>query len=215
MVEPMSGSFITRKQKPPRTRITGFTTRRQSVDLGAAAAHEIGGVQEERELGELARLEAHEVEAEPAPRARDVDADAGHEHDHEQRGAGDHQGRDELLPAPVVDAHADDERDDAEHGPDELAEEEVPRRPVVGERRDRRRRQHHDHADDVEHHDDREQQHRVRRSRRPSPIAAPVPAPAHDGASRSRTIRSGPTVVMARPPRAGATSRAKSSPRAA
>ena len=35
----------------------------------------------------------------------------------------------------------------------QLAVEEVPRRAVVGERRDRRRREHHHHADDVEHRD--------------------------------------------------------------
>ena len=57
------------------------------------------------------------------------------------------------TPAPVVEADPDDERPHADHGPDQLAPEEVPRRSVVGERRDRRRRQHHHDADDVEHRD--------------------------------------------------------------
>jgi hypothetical protein len=97
------------------------------VDFRAATVHEIGGVEQQRELRQLARLEAHEIEAEPAPRPRHVDADAGHEHDDEQCRARDHQWRHQALPPPVVDADTDHERHDAEDGPDELAEEEVPR----------------------------------------------------------------------------------------
>ena len=84
MAEPRSGSFITSAGSSASTSITGRTTRRQSCELAAAPAHEVGGVEQERELGDLGRLEAEHARAEPAARPRHVDADAGDEHDDEQ-----------------------------------------------------------------------------------------------------------------------------------
>ena len=77
--------------------------------------------------------------------------------------AEDQQWADESPEPVVVEADRDHERHDADDAPQELAEEEVPGRPVVGERRDRRRREHHDHADEVEHRHRRRQQQRGRR----------------------------------------------------
>ena len=87
MAEPRSGSFITRSVNPPSTRTTGLAHPPPVAQLAGSPAHEVGGVQEQRELGDLARLEPEHPGAEPAARTRDVDADAGDEHDAEQHAA--------------------------------------------------------------------------------------------------------------------------------
>ena len=147
---------------------------------------EVGGVEQQRELRELARLEPEHPGAEPAARPDDVDADAGDEHDDEQHHADDEQRADQRAPA-CGSRSATRRRTRRCRGPSrELAEEEVPRRAVVGERRHRRRREHHHHADDVEHADGRDEQQRGRRpaSRAPaSRLAARVP---RDGGRATR-----------------------------
>ena len=81
--------------EPARTSTTGRTTRRQSCELARAPADEVGRVEQERELGELARLEAEEAGTEPAARPRHVDPDAGDEHHDEQHHADDRAAADQ------------------------------------------------------------------------------------------------------------------------
>ncbi len=164
IAEPRSGSFITSRVTPPSTQSTGPDHAPPVVQLTGATAHEIGGVEEQRELGELAGLEPEDARTQPPPGARHVDADARDQHDDEQHRAHDQQGPHQRAPPAVVEADGEHERTQAECRPHQLAEEEVPRRPVVGERRDRRRREHHHHTDDVEHRDRRHEQDRGRRA---------------------------------------------------
>ena len=97
-------------------------------------------------------------ETEPARRAVDLDARrpapararAARSRRQEQSGARRRHGV-------VVDAHGDDQRDRAEHQPEELALELVPGRAVLLVRPDRRRRQHHHQPDQVQDHDQSEQ----------------------------------------------------------
>ena len=96
--EPRSGSRITRKPNTASTRRTGFTTRRQSP-ISRAPAREIGGVEQQRELRQLGRLEPEHARAEPAPRPGDVHADARDEHDDQQHRAEDQQRTDESAGA--------------------------------------------------------------------------------------------------------------------
>ena len=177
------------------------------VQLVGAPRHHVGRVDEERELGDLAGLEAPRAHAEPAPGAEHVGADAGHEHEYQQRHADDQQWANEAAPLVVVDAGRDHERDDTEGRPHELTLEEVPRRAVAGERRDCRCREHHDEADDVEHRDGGEQEHVVGRSCR----TGRSPAAAQHGQRRAaprgeppahRCGRRGVVAVLPRAPRA-------------
>ena len=119
-------------------------------------------------------------------------------------------GRTSLRSVPVVDADADDERDHADDRPHQLAQEEVPGRSVVGERRHRRRREHHHDADDVEHADGEREQHRGRRPQRcRARVVRPAPAWARRRAAAARVVaRGGVTAVIAHAP--GSPPRARS-----
>ena len=69
--------------------------------------------------------------SEPKPIQRDEPpgrhAEAGHQHGDEQAEGDDHQRDAELAPLPVVDAGEDQQRADADHHPQRLAEEDRPR----------------------------------------------------------------------------------------
>ena len=74
------------------------------VQMRRPPCEDIRGVDQQRDLGELTRLQTHRSVAEPAPRAVDGDPDAGHEHDEEQtEGRNERDGR-ELPPEVIVDA---------------------------------------------------------------------------------------------------------------
>ena len=147
------------------------------ADVGRPAGEHVGAVQEQGQLGQLGGLEAGGPDAEPSGRAVDVDPHAGDQHEQEQAG-GDHQEQaDVAAQDPVVDAGGDDEPGQAEDRPGELALEEQPRRPVVGQRLHRRRREHHDEADQVED-DDGRQQGVITRRPQAAAVAPHLPGPA-------------------------------------
>ena len=147
------------------------------ADASGPAGEEVGAVEQQGELGQLRRLDAHRTDAEPPGRPVDVDPDAGHEHEHQQPGRDDQRRADVAAQRPVVDAGGDGQGDEAEDHPGELTLEEQPRRPVVGQRLDRRRREHHDEADEVED-DDRRQQRVVAGRAEAAAVAPGLPGPA-------------------------------------
>ena len=96
MAEPRSGSFMTERGAEREHQHHRAHDAPPVVDLAGAPAHEVGGVQQEGELGDLARLEAEHAHAEPTPRSRHVDPDAGDQHDDEQDHADDEQRADQA-----------------------------------------------------------------------------------------------------------------------
>src|SRR6266511_34922 len=168
--------------------------------LALPSGEQVGREQDDRELGELGRLEPPDADPEPAPRSGHMTPDPGYEHEDEEP-ARDHEERAHpAAPAPVVDAQGDREPQHAQERPDQLALEEVPRRAVAREREHRRSGQDHHDTDDIQDADRREQQDKVggRRAARRQPRALQCRRDGH-----------GPTSTRSR------TSLAKSAPRAA
>src|SRR5581483_7900168 len=136
------------------------------ADPRVAARQQVGGEEQQRQLGELRRLDAERADTDPARRTVHVLADPRQQDDHEQRrGDGDERQR-ETAQAVVVETQRDQEQHAATDQPHHLPLEVVVRRALVLQRGHRRSREHHDEADHVEHDDDGEQQHVTRRLRR-------------------------------------------------
>ena len=93
----------------------GHSVRSHVAHPVGAASEQIGGVEEQGELHELGWLHAPRAGAEPAAGAVDGQADAGQQHEDEQPEADEQPERGELAPEVVVDAHRDEQRDEAEH----------------------------------------------------------------------------------------------------
>ena len=180
IVVPMSGWSITSAAEEAEHQPDRPQHRPPVADVGRPPGEEVGAVEQQGELGQLRRLEAHRPDAEPPGRPVDVDADAGDQHEQQQAGRDDQRRADVAAKRPVVDAGGDGQAEKPERRPGELTLEEQPRRPVVGQRLDRRRRQHHDEADEVED-DDRRQQGVVAGRAEAAAVAPGLPGPA-DGA---------------------------------
>ncbi len=76
---PMSGSKSTSSAQTAVTTSSGKTPRRQRPDALAFAREGGGQIDDERELGELRRLERQGARAEPTPRAAPHEADVRNE----------------------------------------------------------------------------------------------------------------------------------------
>ena len=108
--------------------------------------HDVLTVQEDgRHASDVNRLDREGPERQPARRA--VRVAAGHHNGCEQEGRDPEQpGRERFEPL-ETDARAQQERDDAEHRPLELADQEVVRILVARDAEDRGGRVHHHNAD--------------------------------------------------------------------
>ena len=84
-VESRSGSTTTSAAIVTNTSPIGLQRAPPVAELVLAAGEEVGAEHEQRELGDLGRLEPQRADAEPAARPADRDPDAGDQHEQQQR----------------------------------------------------------------------------------------------------------------------------------
>ena len=84
-VVPRSGSITIRPQAISAGHATGLATSHQLRARLARDGELLGGVQDQRQLGDLRRLELDRPGAEPASGALHLHAEMRNQHEHEQR----------------------------------------------------------------------------------------------------------------------------------
>src|SRR5947209_14866351 len=130
---------------------TGYRERRYepALEIGdrlALLREKRGEIDDERELGQLGRLERDGPEPDPAPGAVDRLAERRDQYQHQEDAREDQERQDERLEAAIVDADRHPQAGRAEQRPEDLLlEKEVRIVEAVG-RHDRARRVDHHHA---------------------------------------------------------------------
>ena len=121
IVVPRSGSLKTSAMTGPAMSRNGIVPRQNAADLRPALGEPVGEVDDQRQLGQLGRVDGGQrPEPQPARRAADHDVELVDEHEHEQAERDD-VARDRHEPqVAVVDAHHRDHRDEAEQRPLDL-----------------------------------------------------------------------------------------------
>ena len=131
-------------------------------DPVAARAEPEREIEDQRELGELRRLETHRPHAEPARGAVHVRADARDEDRTEQHDRDDQQRQRKHAVAVIVDAARGEHADQTDRGPERLPPEEVARIVERVERLDPARAVDHRDPDEREGQDDDDQDEVIR-----------------------------------------------------
>ncbi len=133
---------------------TGVTTRFGLAEPVGAPGEQVGGEDADGQLHELRGLEPQHAGADPPGRAAGRHPHAGDEHGHEQAEGDDEERGAQDPPPAVVEAHGEEQGAGADAHPQDLAEEDGPRRAVLLQGDDGRCRAHHDqaeHAEDGDH----------------------------------------------------------------
>ena len=106
IVVPRSGSLKTSAMIGATMIRNGTVPRPEAVDPRAALGEPVGQVDDQRELGDLGRMDRRQrPELEPARRATDDDVELGHEHEHEQDDRHDVERHRDEPEVAVVDPH--------------------------------------------------------------------------------------------------------------